>query len=54
MTRILSRYAQQRGARSVLVLCFAEACETYHHWKAFSHGEEGVCVEFDKETFCER
>lgn len=23
--------------------------ETYHHWQVFSHGADGVCIEFDSE-----
>jgi hypothetical protein len=37
------------SARSVLALCFAEASETYHHWRVFSPGGDGVCIEFDKQ-----
>jgi hypothetical protein len=32
-------------------LCFSEANETYHHWKVFTHGSEGVCVEFKRDEF---
>jgi len=44
----LAQYKQRSGARSVLALCFAEASETYHHWRIFSPGGDGICVEFDK------
>ncbi len=44
----LTEYQKRRKARSVLVLCFAEARETYHHWRVFSPGSGGVCLEFDK------
>lgn len=37
------------SAKSVLALCFAEASETYHHWRVFSHGSDGTCIEFDKD-----
>ena len=42
--------AYQRGAnrKTVLALCFAQAEETYHHWKVFSSGKDGICVVFDK------
>lgn len=44
----LSEYKRQTGAQSVLALCFAEAAETYHHWRVFSHGSDGACIEFEK------
>jgi hypothetical protein len=45
----MSAFKERTGAQSVLALCFAEASETYHHWRVFSHGSDGVCIEFDKE-----
>lgn len=44
----LAQFKQRTGAASVLALCFAEAPETYHHWRVFSSGSDGVCLEFDK------
>jgi len=32
-----------------LALCFADALETYHHWKIYSGNSSGVCVEFNKD-----
>lgn len=49
----MSRYAEVRGAKSVLALCFAEQHETYHHWKVFSPGADGVCIEFDRDGLME-
>ncbi len=37
-------------AKTVLALCFAEADETYHHWRVFSNGSDGVCIEFNKQA----
>ncbi len=45
----LSQYKDQMKAQSVLALCFSMASETYHHWRVFTHGSEGVCVEFERE-----
>lgn len=45
----MSEYKRLTNAMSVLALCFAESRETYHHWRVFSHGSDGVCIEFDKE-----
>lgn len=44
----LERYRQELRFRSVLAICFSMSSETFHHWRIFSHGASGVCVEFDK------
>ena len=44
----MAEYKTRSAAKSVLALCFAEAHETYHHWRVFSAGSDGVCLEFDK------
>ena len=44
----IGQYQAARDAKSVLALCFAEQHETCHHWKVFSSGIDGVCLEFDK------
>jgi hypothetical protein len=45
----MNSYRERKGAKTVLALCFAEAFETYQHWKVFSHGADGICIEFDKD-----
>jgi hypothetical protein len=45
----LSHYARRKNLGAVLAACFARAGETYHHWKVFSHGLDGVCIEFDED-----
>jgi hypothetical protein len=44
----IAKYKRLKHAVAVLALCFTESDETYHHWKVFSHGKDGVCIEFDK------
>lgn len=44
----MGEYKRLAGAETVLAICFAETVETYHHWRVFSHGADGVCIEFDK------
>jgi DUF2971 family protein len=44
----MAEYKRYSGANTVLAVCFAEQNETYHHWRIFSHGADGVCIEFDK------
>ena len=43
--------AQER--RASLALCFARAPETYHHWRDFLSGGDGLCVEFDEAKLIE-
>ena len=44
----MKQYKSKIGAKSVSALCFAQASETYHHWRVFSAGGDGVCLDFDK------
>lgn len=44
----LERYKEEKVLATVLALCFTKKRETFHHWKIFSDGIAGVCVEFDK------
>jgi hypothetical protein len=46
----MAEFKRLKGAQTVLALCFGECNETYHHWRVFSHGSDGVCVEFDKDA----
>ncbi|MFN3863347.1 MAG: hypothetical protein ACK4RT_03595 [Erythrobacter sp.] len=42
-------YREKSSSKSVLALCCTMASETYHHWRVFSAGIEGVCIEFKRE-----
>ena len=44
----INNYKLKKKLRTVLALCFTTGFETFHHWKIFSYGSAGVCVEFDK------
>ena len=44
----LEQYKAHKRAKAVLALCFSQAEQRYHHWRIFSNGADGVCVEFDK------
>lgn len=46
---IMEAYKRSQGMKAVLALCFAECLETYHHWKVFTPGTSGVCIEFHRE-----
>jgi hypothetical protein len=47
----LERYQAERKLAAVLALCFSTKGETFHHWRVFSHGSSGVCIEFDAKKF---
>lgn len=42
-------YKEYTGAKAVLALCCTMAPERYHHWKIFSNGIEGVCLELKRQ-----
>jgi hypothetical protein len=43
----LERYREEMKLQSVLAICFSRHRETFHHWRVFSSGASGVCIEFD-------
>ncbi len=44
----LERYREEKNLRTLVAICFSARGETFHHWKVFSSGSSGVCIEFDK------
>jgi hypothetical protein len=44
----LERYREEKSLRTLVAICFSARGETFHHWKVFSSGSSGVCIEFDK------
>jgi hypothetical protein len=44
----LERYRAEMKLSSLLAICFSLRSETFHHWRVFSSGLAGVCIEFDK------
>lgn len=47
----LERYQEEKELGAVLALCFSTKRETFHHWRVFSQGSGGVCIEFHAESF---
>jgi hypothetical protein len=45
----LEKYKMQRKLKTLLACCFSAKHETFHHWKVFSNGSSGVCIEFNAE-----
>jgi len=50
----LERYQLESKFRSVLAICFSLHRETFHHWRVFSSGSCGVCIEFKKDGLLQR
>jgi hypothetical protein len=49
----IEEYKNKFKFKSVLALCFSTKSETFHHWKVFSDGSSGVCIEFHREHLLE-
>lgn len=49
----LALYREKMNLKSVLVLCFTQANETYHHWRVFANGSSGVCIRFKRAELLE-
>jgi hypothetical protein len=48
----LRLYREKKNLKTVLAICFAQASETYHHWRVFAQGSSGACISFNrKELF---
>jgi hypothetical protein len=45
----MSQYKARKGLKTLLALCFSESSETFHHWRVFTHGADGVCILFKRE-----
>ena len=45
----LLEYKRRKKARKLFALCFSYDDETIHHWKTFSDGVSGCCIEFDSQ-----
>jgi hypothetical protein len=45
----MSRFQESKKLPVVLALCFSRGAETYHHWKVYTKGTEGVCIEFKRD-----
>lgn len=50
---IILEYKRRKQIEYLFALCFSLGDETVHHWKTFSHGPSGCCIEFDAEKLFE-
>ena len=56
-THFMEKYQHSMGAETVYALCFAyrrSTMETYHHWRIFANGSNGICIQFDKERLASK
>ena len=44
---VICEYQRRKSIKNLFALCFSHDDETVHHWKTFSHGTSGCCIEFD-------
>jgi len=44
----IEAFARRFGYETVQALCFSAKPQTFHHWKVFTEGTDGVCIEFDR------
>lgn len=49
----LAAYKERMKAKTVLALCFTTSSETYHHWRSYSYGADGACIEFHDDLLLE-
>ena len=46
----LKKYKESKNLETLLALCFADRTgETYHHWRVFSDGADGVSIRLNKD-----
>ena len=44
----MARYKEGLGLRALYGVCAARCGETYHHWRVFTSGFDGVCIEIKR------
>src|SRR5882762_5821833 len=49
----MSQYKTKKQLKTLLALCFSESDETYHHWRVFTRGADGVCIHFKRDELLE-
>ncbi len=49
----MERYQKTIRAGSLTALCFTSSEETYHHWRIYSNGYDGICFRLKQNEFVE-
>ncbi len=47
-THHIEWYRKRKKLKTLLAVCLSEAEQTYHHWRVFTNGASGACIEFDR------
>ena len=47
----MARYKEIVNAKSVFALCLSKSKQSYHHWRVFAGGQDGVCITFFEDHF---
>ncbi len=47
-SHFLAVYRRKKRLKCVLALCFTQTEESYHHWRVFAPGSDGVCIRFKR------
>ncbi|WP_149866430.1 DUF2971 domain-containing protein [Tropicimonas marinistellae] len=42
----IQKYRSRNQNKQVFALCFSRSDQTYHHWRVFAPGPDGVCIAF--------
>lgn len=51
---VLQRYKEKKDLQYLLAICFTAQKRTYHHWRVFAPGTDGVCISFNKSDLLEK
>ena len=51
-SKIISKYKEYKKV-NVCAICFSMTSETVHHWKTFSNGVSGCCIQFNAQKLFE-
>jgi hypothetical protein len=46
-SEIILEYKKRKKIQNLFAICFSHGDETIYHWKTFSNGSSGCCIEFD-------
>lgn len=51
---VLQRYKEKKDLQYLFAICFTAQKRTYHHWRVFAQGTDGVCISFNKSELLEK
>jgi len=51
---LIDKFKDIKKLGTVRALCLTTVRERYHHWRVFTNGSDGVCIEFDRKRLLDR